>query len=124
MQIHQTDEFKDWYSKSVYTQPSGETVQKDFSMLCFIVSFSGRIVDEEKSLDAWIESYTKFRPDVVIYPHDIRLYQELWLTYNMKTAEQLGLGDDKLKRTPIPNTEMSTNPRREYNTTWGTELVN
>jgi hypothetical protein len=124
MQIHQTKEFKDWYSKSVYTQPSGAHVQKDFSMLCFIISFSGRIMDADSSLDAWINSYTKFRPEAIIHTHDKNLYQELWINYNMKTSEQLGLGDEKLKRIPKPNTEMSTNPRRESINTWDEEPVN
>lgn len=91
-ELHQTEEFRSWYGKVVRTQPSGN-VQKDFSMLCWVVSFSGRICGMKNSFAAWKKSFLKHRDNVTVTEHDELLFSEIYFKYNMKTAEQLGLDD-------------------------------
>lgn len=118
MELHQTPEFKDWYSKAVRTQPSGTTIQKDYAMLCWIVSFSGRIVDSVKSLEAWKANYLRFRDTAVIHSHDEELFFELFAKYNMKSAADLEIDNVISFESRSFNTEMVTNPHREYHTSW------
>jgi len=92
MQLHQTEQFKDWYSKAVRTQPSG-SVQKDYSMLCWIVSFSGRITNMTDSFEKWRDTFLKHRNEVVVGEHDQVMFNSLFEKYNMKNAEDLGLGE-------------------------------
>ena len=92
MELHQTEEFKKWYACAVRTQPSGN-VQKDYAMLCWIISFSGRIVGKQDSFNKWKEAYLKHRTNVTVGEHDEILFDALFDKYNMKNAEELGLSD-------------------------------
>jgi len=118
-EIHHLPAFKDWYSKVTRTQPSG-TVQKDFSMVCWIVSYSGRIPSVDKSFESWTNNYLKFRTDVVVTEEDKVLFGLLFDKYNMKTGEELGLGDIANKRCAQFVTDHAGNGDydREFMNTW------
>lgn len=126
MELHQTEQFKDWYGKPVRTQPSGTTIQKDFAQLCWIISFSGRIMDVKKSFAAWKENYLKFRATSVVAEHDEIVFNMLFDKYNMKSAEDLGLAELGLKRMAQFVTDHSDhgNYDREFSNTWATEGKN
>lgn len=53
MKIHETKEFLDWWRKPFRTQPSGLTITAEFSMVCWIVSFRGRIPNMQESYAKW-----------------------------------------------------------------------
>lgn len=53
MNIHETPEFLEWWNKPFRTQPSGPNVTADFSMVCWIVSFRGRITNKQDSYAKW-----------------------------------------------------------------------
>ena len=101
MELHQTKQFKSWYGKAVRTQPSGD-VQKDFSMLCWIISYSGRINNPMVSFDKWMVNYLKHREGVVVGEHDLIMFNSLYNKYNMKGAMDLGLGE--IQRPPMTRT--------------------
>ena len=118
-ELHQTEEFRSWYGKAVRTQPSGN-VQKDFSMLCWVVSFSGRICGVKNSFDAWKKSFLKHRTNVVVTNHDELLFSEIYFKYNMKTGTQLGLDDVVRPRMASFTTDFAGEQdyQREYQNDW------
>lgn len=118
MKIHQTPEFKEWYSKQVITQPAGSMVHKDFAMLCWIISYSGRIAGVDVSYSRFKNNYLKFRPTMNLYDHDEQLFAILYDKYNMKTAEQLGLEGIRMNNIKQFTTDNITTPHREYSNVW------
>ena len=63
MQLHLTKEFQTWFGKAVRIQPNHKGVTKDHSMVCWVVSFRGRMTDFEKSFDSWCKQYLKHELD-------------------------------------------------------------
>lgn len=120
MELHHTPEFRDWYSKAVRSQPSGNKVTKEYAMICWIVSFSGRIIGVDKSYQGWITSYTKFRSDVTIEEIDEKMFDVMYEKYNMKNAEALGLGKERDEALSQFTTDQSDNSTydRAFNTSW------
>lgn len=119
-ELHQTEQFKDWYGKAVYTQPGG-SVQKDFSMLCWIISFSGRITGAEESFKRWTDNYLKHRNDeTVVAEHDKAMFMVLFDKYNMKKAEDLGLEDIRRPVMAAKQTDhgASGNYQHEFENQW------
>lgn len=89
--IHLTEAFKDWWSKPFVTQPSGRGVCKDYSMVCFIVSFRQRILGADKSYAAWAKHYTKFKRDIVLTEEDQVRYRQWFDKYDHMSDAELGV---------------------------------
>lgn len=89
--IHLTEAFRDWWSKPFVTQPSGRGITKDFSMVCFIVSFRQRILGKEKSYESWGKHYTKFKRDIVLNEEDRVRYYQWFDKYDRMTDAELGV---------------------------------